>query len=126
MGEHDPEGDSLCIHSVTVSSEWRRRGIGRWMMIKYTEEMKNRRELNRILLLCKENLISFYQSCGFQLKGESKVVHGREKWYDMFINCKPESIAVVVPQFIQPGPPAAQSSCCLPIAAWPILCADEI
>lgn len=42
--------------------------------------------VSRIVLMCKDNLITLYESVGFILKGESSCVHGLEKWYDMYLD----------------------------------------
>jgi hypothetical protein len=39
--------------------------------------------LIQILLICKSDLINFYQNVGFYLIGESEVVHGKDKWFEM-------------------------------------------
>eukprot|EP01117_Protostelium_nocturnum_P020155 TRINITY_DN8946_c0_g1_i2.p1 TRINITY_DN8946_c0_g1~~TRINITY_DN8946_c0_g1_i2.p1 ORF type:complete len:127 (-),score=54.46 TRINITY_DN8946_c0_g1_i2:501-881(-) len=87
MANHNKDGDTLCIHSVAVELKERRKGYASFMMKRYVEEMnKKRNQLKSIQLLCKSNLIPFYQSCGFQLIGESKVEHGKEQWFDMIYN----------------------------------------
>ena len=44
--------------------------------------------MNKIAIICKEYLISFYQGCGFVMVGPSPVVHGKEQWYEMTISLK--------------------------------------
>jgi len=84
MANHDPKGESLCIHSVTVDPSLRRQNLGSWEMKHYLRSITEKQpNVKLILLLCKAHLISFYKACGFSLVGESDVVHGKEKWYEM-------------------------------------------
>lgn len=90
MTTHDPSGSTLCVHSVVVSPEWRLRGVGKAMLKRYCDEWifgdasHLRQRVRAMRLLCKENLIAFYETHGgFTLEGESSVVHGAETWFDM-------------------------------------------
>lgn len=53
------------------------------MMKNYISYVKGLSNINLILLLSKSHLINFYQNSGYTLVGESKVVHGEEKWYEL-------------------------------------------
>lgn len=89
MSEHFPDGTLLCIHSVVTEASHRRQGLGSRIMkdyLRHVKGLKNKEGGQRvrcIALLCKENLKGFYTGCGFDLIGESSVVHGQEQWYDM-------------------------------------------
>ena len=90
MTTHDARGTTLCVHSVVVAPEWRARGVGAAMLARYCDEWifgdaSPRRPRVRVMrLLCKANLIAFYEKHGgFTLEGESSVAHGAETWYDM-------------------------------------------
>ncbi|KAJ1422618.1 hypothetical protein B484DRAFT_332161 [Ochromonadaceae sp. CCMP2298] len=83
MTEHKPEGNVLVIHSVTVSQNHRRNGLGSSMLKRYVQQIKENRRVDGILLLCKANLLSFYVGCGFSLVGLSHVVHGQNPWFEM-------------------------------------------
>ena len=77
MRDHLPEGKSLVIHSVTISQEYRRCGVGSAMLKNYINRIAaDRPEITRLLLLSKAHLLGFYLSCGFQLVGLSSVNHG--------------------------------------------------
>eukprot|EP00746_Dinoflagellata_sp_MGD_P053723 gnl/MRDRNA2_/MRDRNA2_23586_c0_seq1.p1 gnl/MRDRNA2_/MRDRNA2_23586_c0~~gnl/MRDRNA2_/MRDRNA2_23586_c0_seq1.p1 ORF type:complete len:193 (-),score=39.77 gnl/MRDRNA2_/MRDRNA2_23586_c0_seq1:25-603(-) len=91
MSAHDPSGSTLCIHSVVTAEAYRRRGYAKAMLQEYMKAVRSTvPQLQRILLLCKNHLIPFYESCGFTNLGESKVVHGQDKWYDMkYVCCAP-------------------------------------
>merc|ERR1719171_3102678 len=88
MSAHDPTGTSLCIHSVVIAEPYRRQGLARAMLRQYLMAAPcTMPHLKRVLLICKNNLIPFYESVGFELLGESKVVHGQDKWFDMRYLC---------------------------------------
>jgi GNAT superfamily N-acetyltransferase len=77
METHDPQGQTLVLHSVTVRSDHRRQGHASFMLKAYLEAMKAESIVNSILLLCKADLCRFYANCGFQMVGVSSVVHGQ-------------------------------------------------
>jgi PhzF family phenazine biosynthesis protein len=83
MSLHRPEGRYLVIHSVTVHSKFRRKGLGTQMLKDYIANVATYEEIDCLFLLCKANLLSFYVQCGFSLIGLSPVVHGQEPWFDM-------------------------------------------
>jgi len=84
MSQHNPQGNTLCIHSVVVAPSFRRQKVGTKMLQEYMEAIAlNCTEVHQMRLLCKANLKSFYASCGFVEVGESDVKHGQDKWYEM-------------------------------------------
>lgn len=92
MSKHDPDGRTLCIHSVCVAAEHQRKGIASRMLkayLQYVQQTCPQAECAR--LICKKNLIALYKSTGFTVNGLSPVVHGQDPWYDMevsFVNTK--------------------------------------
>ncbi|KAK3263620.1 hypothetical protein CYMTET_27587 [Cymbomonas tetramitiformis] len=84
MSTHEESGETLCIHSVCVEEAHRRGKVGTKMLNSYVKYVQQTTpHIRRICLICKEHLISFYSSCGFQTVGPSDVVHGQDKWYEM-------------------------------------------
>jgi predicted GNAT family N-acyltransferase len=85
MSNHDVNGTMLCVHGVVVAERHRRQGIGLAMMRAYVRDIEARcsERLASIRLLCKQHLIEFYQSVGFQLLGKSDVEHGQDQWFEM-------------------------------------------
>jgi ribosomal protein S18 acetylase RimI-like enzyme len=78
MTEHVAEGKTLVIHSVTISLECRRKGVGSFMLKDYVNRIaRDCREISKILLLSKAYLLRYYVSCGFSLVGLSPVEHGK-------------------------------------------------
>jgi|SaaInlStandDraft_7_1057024.scaffolds.fasta_scaffold49747_2 GNAT superfamily N-acetyltransferase len=84
MSMHDPNGVHLCIHTVVVKEELRRQGLATWMLKEYVKQiLAAHKYLHSIRLICKDNLITFYKNCGFELIGQSSVVHGATPWFEM-------------------------------------------
>ena len=89
--KHEPDGAILCVHSVCVKENKRRRGVGGKLLETYLMYLKarnndrkrdNQSELKSVRLLCKKHMIPFYQNGGFTLLGESEVTHGKDAWFD--------------------------------------------
>ena len=86
MSEHHPDGNTLAIHSVVVKESFRRHKLGTKMLKEYLKMVfLSNPKINSIRLLCKKNLIGFYESCEFKLLGLSQVHHGKDPWYDMIL-----------------------------------------
>eukprot|EP00466_Bigelowiella_natans_P019378 jgi/Bigna1/128029/aug1.5_g2737 len=82
MSKHDPQGATLCIHSVVISNTLRRNGYGSSMLREYVRRITSRKpQVKRILLLAKQHLLGFYGAGGFMIDGESDVVHGKDTWF---------------------------------------------
>jgi len=87
MSRHDPEGQTLCIHSVSVAAENQRKGIARRMLKAYLQYVQQTSpQIQSVQLICKEVLIPLYVSAGFTLVGPSPVVHGQDQWFDMRVD----------------------------------------
>ncbi|KAG0303092.1 hypothetical protein BGZ98_007001 [Dissophora globulifera] len=106
MSTHDPQGSSVCIHSVCVTSAYQRRGIAIAMVKEYlkhlqqhvhipaistssddSQELADRNTslvgVKRVLLIAHNELIGLYARAGFELVGQSAVEHGPDPWYEM-------------------------------------------
>jgi len=84
MSTHDADGDTLCIHSVVTEGGHRRKHIGTKTLKAYMRWITTATpQVERVLLLCKRNLIGFYEGAGWKMVGESDVVHGKDQWYEM-------------------------------------------
>ena len=83
MSEHKPEGKTLILHSVTIVEKHRMKGHGRAMLTLYLDEIRKRKEVDKILLLAKKHLFPFYESCGFTTLRLSPVEHGSEQWFEL-------------------------------------------
>lgn len=86
MKTHDPEGKTVCLHSVCVSPNARRQKIASRLMKHWIEIIRNEKRYQRIALMSRPNLIPLYESVGFKTLGKSSVVHGPDPWYDAVID----------------------------------------
>lgn len=125
MSEHDVGGPLLAVHSVAVRRDHRRRGVGTQMLrayIRHVASLRRKQEeeeeeattlrtpsIQKMVLLAKKHLLSFYVNCGFQVIRPSPIVHGRELWYELeqdLPSCVPKrewSPCFVVDAFGKPG-----------------------
>lgn len=84
MSTHEPSGSTLCIHSVVTEGGHRRKHIGTKTLRAYVQwVVNNAPHVEKFLLLCKKELIGFYEGAGFRMVGPSEVVHGADQWYEM-------------------------------------------
>lgn len=80
---HDPQGMYQMIFSVCVLPKYRGNGYAQKMVLNYIEKRKDK--LKGFVLTCKDYLIPFYQSCGFEFEKVSNSTHGHAKWNDMIL-----------------------------------------
>ncbi|RIB27630.1 acyl-CoA N-acyltransferase [Gigaspora rosea] len=92
MFSHNPFGKIVFIHTVCVDKHYRGRGIALCMLKEYIKTLKNEsqnKDVNgkyeRVALICHEHLIPLYQKAGFTLMGESEIIWGNEKWFDLVL-----------------------------------------
>jgi predicted GNAT family N-acyltransferase len=86
MSKHTPNGRLLCLHSVVIDPNERKKGYGTKLLRAYVDHIRQSEpNIKKIMLLSKEYLLPFYQECGFKLIGPSIVQHGKETWHDMFL-----------------------------------------
>ncbi|CAH1774273.1 unnamed protein product [Owenia fusiformis] len=83
MNMHIPNGGSVCIHSLCVAPDMRRKGVGTVLLTAFLEAVKDTQiGVDRIVLICHSNLIPLYTRVGFTLVGKSPVTHGKGKWWE--------------------------------------------
>ena len=80
MSTHEPSGTTLCIHSVVTEASCRRQGVGSWMMREYNTRVTEAAYVKRVLLICKQGLVGFYETAGYTNLGDSGVEHGQDPW----------------------------------------------
>ena len=82
MSTHDPDGKTICIHSVCVDRGHQRQKLGSALLEEYIRRWTDGPH-DRISLIAHEELIKFYVSAGFKLIGKSQVVHGSKPWFEL-------------------------------------------
>ena len=87
---HDPDGKNMVIFALAVLPEFQKRGISRQLMARFVKEARVLKKEN-VLLLCKGNLIAYYERLGFDHVGLSKSTHGGAEWHEMRLALVSES-----------------------------------
>jgi ribosomal protein S18 acetylase RimI-like enzyme len=82
MATHDPDGTTLCVHSVCVAGDARRRGVASALLRTYLQLIIPgvAPAVRCVRLIAKPYLTKLYLRAGFRLVGPSSVVHGAEQW----------------------------------------------
>ena len=88
MATHNPEGKTICIHSVCVDPGHQRQKVGSSLLEEYVRRWKNG-PYDGISLIAHEELTGFYVAAGFQLIGKSEVVHGSKPWFELRYSLHP-------------------------------------
>ncbi|KAI8079982.1 acyl-CoA N-acyltransferase [Halteromyces radiatus] len=86
MSDNQPEGQTVCLHSVCVSPDTRHQGIATALLTRWVGLHRQIRAYKRLALLSRPHLVALYSSVGFKEIGISKVVHGPEPWVDCVLD----------------------------------------
>ena len=84
MVGHVKDGKNVVIFSLAVLPKFQRNGISRQLMLMFIEVSKDLKK-EKILLLCKSELIPYYQNYDFLCRGKSRSKHGGFEWYEMYL-----------------------------------------
>ena len=87
MVGHVKDGRNMVIFSLAVLPEFQGNGISKQLMAGFIEVSKALKK-EKILLICKSELIPYYQNYGFSYGGKSKSKHGGFEWYEMYLLLK--------------------------------------
>ena len=80
--ENPKRGGYQSILGLAVSGRARNQGIAK-ILIEKMEKLVEENERLGITLTCKQELVSFYEKCGFVNYGMSESQHGGVTWYNM-------------------------------------------
>jgi PhzF family phenazine biosynthesis protein len=84
---HIPNGNILVIHSVVIDPKYRRLGFGTTLLKEYLKHVvtinKTSSPIEKVMLMAKSNLLTFYIAAGFQVNGISPIQHGKDTWYEL-------------------------------------------
>jgi len=80
--ENPKLGGWQSILGLAVSKQARNQGISKRLMKRIEELVKENKRLG-VTLTCKEELISFYEACGYANQGVAESIHGGVVWYNM-------------------------------------------
>ncbi len=84
MVGHVKNGGNMVVFSLAVLPEFQGNGISRQLMTRFIEVSKGLGR-KKILLICKSDLIAYYQSYGFLYGGKSRSQHGGFEWHEMYL-----------------------------------------
>ena len=79
---HNEQGAWQMIFGVNTLPEYRRKGFAGQVLQKVIADAREQGR-NGCVLTCKEALIHYYETFGFQSEGVSQSTHGGVVWYDM-------------------------------------------
>jgi ribosomal protein S18 acetylase RimI-like enzyme len=82
---HDNNGQNIVIFSLAVLPNFQKKGIARQLMARFVEQSRKLKK-KKIMLICKSELIGYYQNYGFSYTGESASTHGGFKWHEMYLS----------------------------------------
>ncbi len=84
MVGHVKDGSNMVIFSLAVLPEFQGKGVSTHLMLRFIEVSKAL-EKEKILLICKSELVPYYQNYGFVYSGKSKSKHGGFEWHEMYL-----------------------------------------
>eukprot|EP00048_Salpingoeca_helianthica_P021029 m.9938 g.9938 ORF g.9938 m.9938 type:complete len:172 (+) comp5506_c0_seq1:12-527(+) len=82
MRRHEDQGETVCIHSVCIHKDFRRKGHALSLLKSYIEHVRTVPGVKRLLLISHEELLPLYTQAGFVCRGPSKVHHGARPWFE--------------------------------------------
>ncbi|EPX74851.1 polyamine N-acetyltransferase [Schizosaccharomyces octosporus yFS286] len=85
MSKHEPTGNNVAIHSLSIHPAHRSRGYAKQLIkeLQFRCEKTVSPKPRIITLLAHKPLIHLYEETGFKLMGESACKFGGDTWYDM-------------------------------------------
>jgi GNAT superfamily N-acetyltransferase len=81
---HDVDGRNMVVFALGVLPEFRKQGVAAALMLRF---IRLARELNKknVLLICKSDLVAYYERFGFVHAGLSRSMHGGAAWQQMVL-----------------------------------------
>ncbi|XP_051850981.1 serotonin N-acetyltransferase [Antechinus flavipes] len=73
---HRPGGHTAHIHVLAVHRTFRQQGKGSILLWRYLQYLCYQSSVRRVVLMCEDFLVPFYQKCGFQTVGPCAVSVG--------------------------------------------------
>lgn len=81
---HNPDNGYQAVFGLDVLPEYRNRGVAGKLLSTFIEAAKLRNK-RAVVLTCKEHLLGYYKSFGFENLGISNSEHGNAVWYDCIL-----------------------------------------
>jgi GNAT superfamily N-acetyltransferase len=80
---HQPTGTTVSLHSLAVAPSQQRKGLGKLLMNKYIEQMRQTEGVERVALLTYDRLVPYYEKLGFKNHGKSAATYAGVSWNDL-------------------------------------------
>lgn len=77
-----PSGGHQSILGLAVAPQFQKKGVGS-ALLEHLEKDADVKKRETVTLTCKEDLIGFYENCGYTNMGVSSSKHGGITWYNM-------------------------------------------
>jgi len=61
IGSHEPDGPTVCIHSLCVHPAWRARGLGSMILKEYLKRVERESGVERVALIAHDELVPYYE-----------------------------------------------------------------
>ena len=81
---HKKDNSYQSIFGLAVIEKYRKQGIAHKLM-EYVIKISKKENKKGLILVCRKQLISYYEGFGYKNIGVSKSVHGNIEWYDMLL-----------------------------------------
>lgn len=79
---HEAGGRNMVVFALAVLPEFQNQGIARQLMLRFADEARKLKK-QKVLLLCKQHLIAYYERLGYNHVGLSRSTHGNAEWHEM-------------------------------------------
>ncbi|CAK7568612.1 MAG: hypothetical protein SEPTF4163_006608 [Sporothrix epigloea] len=87
---HQPDGNTVAVHSLGIVPSVQGRSLGTKLMKAYLEHMgalsssnNSQHKIDRVALICQDYLVDYYKKLGFINNGPSEAQFGGGGWFDM-------------------------------------------
>ncbi|KAI1180746.1 hypothetical protein F4777DRAFT_573975 [Nemania sp. FL0916] len=101
---HQETGRTICIHSLAVHPKLQGVGVGKLILISYLQQIMSSALADRVALICKDYLVSYYTRFGFSHLGPSEAKFSGGGWHDMALLTPPSPIVPPPPVDYYGGP----------------------
>lgn len=81
---HDVDGRNMVVFAVGVLHGFRRQGVAAALMLRFIGLARELKKEN-VLLICKSDLVAYYERFGFVHAGLSRSTHGGATWQQMVL-----------------------------------------
>ncbi len=81
---HDVNGRNMVVFALGVLPEFRRQGVAAALIARFIGFARELKKEN-VLLICKSDLVAYYERFGFAHAGLSRSMHGGASWQQMVL-----------------------------------------